>query len=136
MCVCVFVRLSKVMKYTVGRFVAFPTHSLIRTVVVVVVHQFCFQFNRQGTHKTLEKDLVIALMQMVLKDRIASDRLETFCAFLEGSKGYTKITLDQWVSWLDFCHECEDLSTYDEANSAWPVLIDEYVEYMEEKAKK
>lgn len=44
-----------------------------------------------------------------------------------------RITLDQWMSFWDFCQECDDLSTYDEANSAWPVLIDEYVEYMEER---
>ena len=73
---------------------------------------------------------------MVLKDRIPDERLETFCEFTETQKSYTRITLDQWTSFLDFCHECEDLSTYDESMSAWPVLIDEYVEYMEEKQKK
>lgn len=98
--------------------------------------QFCFQFNRQGTHRTLDKDLVVALLPMVLKERIAKDRLETFLTFLEKAQGYTHITLDQWVSFLDFCYECEDLSTYDEANSAWPVLIDEYVEFMEQQQQK
>lgn len=75
----------------------------------------------------------MAMLQLVLKERVASDRLDTFCTFLEGSKTYKSITLDQWTSFLDFCYECEDLSSYDEANSAWPVLIDEYVEYMEEQ---
>lgn len=99
------------------------------------VFQFCFNFNRQGTHKTLDKDLVVALVAMVLKDRIPKDRLESFQKFLESSKDYSRITADQWTSWLDFCYECEDLSTYDEATSAWPVLIDEYVEYMEKQQK-
>eukprot|EP00541_Cyclophora_tenuis_P007094 CAMPEP_0116566758 /NCGR_PEP_ID=MMETSP0397-20121206/14629_1 /TAXON_ID=216820 /ORGANISM="Cyclophora tenuis, Strain ECT3854" /LENGTH=232 /DNA_ID=CAMNT_0004093673 /DNA_START=180 /DNA_END=878 /DNA_ORIENTATION=- len=99
-------------------------------------YKFCFQFNRQGTHRTLDKDLVTALLHLVLNERIAGDRLSTFISFLESAKGYTRITLDQWVSFLDFCYECEDLSTYDEANSAWPVLIDEYVEYMEQQARK
>jgi hypothetical protein len=97
-------------------------------------YKFCFQFNRQGTHRTLDKDLVVALLQIVLKDRIPVDRLDTFCAFLENSQ-YTRITLDQWSSFLDFCYECEDISSYDVDNSAWPVLIDEYVEYMEEQTK-
>jgi len=98
-------------------------------------YKFCFQFNRQGTHRTLDKDLVVALLRLVVTNgRIPSDRLETFCTFLEtSSQNYTRITLDQWTSFLDFSHECEDLSTYDEANSAWPVLIDEYVEYMEKQ---
>ena len=78
----------------------------------------------------------MALLGMVLKDRIPSDRLDTFSAFLEAQKSYTRITLDQWTSFLDFCYECEDLSTYDESTSAWPVLIDEYVEYVEEQQKK
>lgn len=106
-------------------------------------YKFCFQFNRQGTHKTLDRDLVAALLQLVLKDRVTSDRLDSFCEFLNAmsesptkDQHYSRITLDQWTSFLDFCTECEDLGNYDESTSAWPVLIDEYVEYMEEKLKK
>lgn len=96
-------------------------------------YKFCFQFNRQGTHRTLDKDLVTALLQMVLKGRVPDDRLGSFSDFLNQSKDetYSRITLDQWTSFLDFCYEVEDISNYDEATSAWPVLIDEYVEYME-----
>jgi len=98
--------------------------------------QFCFRFSLHSTHRTLDKEMVVALMDMILKGRIPEDRLETFRSFVETQKTYTRITLDQWTSFLDFCYECEDLSTYDESNSAWPVLIDEYVEYMEEQQKK
>lgn len=79
------------------------------------------------------------LLRLVFKNdenRIPSDRLTTFCDFVEGNAGYTRITLDQWTSFLDFCCEVDDLSNYDESTSAWPVLIDEYVEYMEEQAKR
>jgi len=70
---------------------------------------------------------------MVLKGRVADERLNTFSDFLGQSKDetYSRITLDQWTSFLDFCYEVEDIADYDEATSAWPVLIDEYVEYME-----
>lgn len=98
-------------------------------------YKFCFQFNRQGTHRTLDKDLVIALLQIVVKDRIPQDRIDSFCTFLETCKGYTRITLDQWTSFLDFCHDVQDLSAYDQDSSAWPVMIDEYVEYMEKQDK-
>eukprot|EP00536_Pseudo-nitzschia_multiseries_P008340 jgi/Psemu1/287723/fgenesh1_pg.210_\ len=87
-------------------------------------YKFCFQFNRQGTHRTLDKDMVVALWNMLLKGRIPDERLDTFCAYTEIQTQYTRITLDQWTSFLDFCHECEDLSTYEESVSAWPVLID------------
>ena len=73
--------------------------------------------------------------------RITAHRLDTFCEFLETTKddSYSKITLDQWRSFLDFSYEYPDaeaLEAYDEGESAWPVLIDEYVEYMEKMAKK
>ena len=115
-------------------FIAFLTSHINK-------QQFCFQFNRQGTHKTLEKDLVVALLKMCLNnDRVTSHRLDTFCEFLETTKdeSYSKITLDQWRSFLDFSQEFPDegsLMGYDESESAWPVLIDEYVEFMEKKAK-
>lgn len=99
-------------------------------------YKFCFQFNRQGTHKTLDQELAIALMALVLKDRLSQDRLMAFFQFLElHTTQYSHITLDQWCSFLDFCLECDDLSTYDEVNSAWPVLIDEFVEYLEQQGK-
>ena len=112
--------------------------------VYIYYIQFCFQFNRAGTHKTLDKDLVIALLNMTLTadspPRIPSTRLSTFCEFLETTKdeSYTKITLDQWRSFLDFSLEFKDdtFDGYDEGESAWPVLIDEYVEFMENRVKK
>ena len=99
------------------------------------LYKFCFQFNRQGTHRTLDKDLVIVLLRLVLKERVSKERLDLFCQFLESSDSYSRITLDQWVSFLDFSLECEDLSNYDESTSAWPVMIDEFVEYMEKEQK-
>lgn len=102
-------------------------------------YKFCFQFNREGTHRTLHKEMVATLLQMVLVGRVPQPRLDSFCAFLMAtstSVADSHITLDQWTSFLDFCYECQDLSDYDEDTSAWPVLIDEYVEYMEEEEKR
>eukprot|EP00804_Cyclotella_cryptica_P030237 CCRYP_017120-RA/>CCRYP_017120-RA protein AED:0.00 eAED:0.00 QI:148/1/1/1/1/1/2/1521/306 len=106
-------------------------------------YKFCFQFNRTGTHKTLDKDLVVALLKMTLSvdspPRISPTRLSTFCEFLETNtdESYSKITLDQWRSFLDFSLEYKDddggFEGYDEGESAWPVLIDEYVEFMEKR---
>jgi len=102
-------------------------------------YKFCFQFNREGTHKTLEKDLAVALWKMVFSqtgERVPKERYESFCDFLEESPSYIRITLDQWTSFWDFCQECPDISGYDEDTSAWPVLFDEYVECIQQKQKK
>lgn len=95
-------------------------------------YKFCFQFNRQGTHKTLDKDLVVDLVKMVLKGgRVADDRITTFQNFLKASTdaSYNTITQDQWLSFFDFCKDCQNLEDYDEDTSAWPVLIDDFAEY-------
>lgn len=106
-------------------------------------YKFCFRFNLSGTHRTLDSETVIALLHMILDDshRINDERLNTFCTFLqepEKGKPYQRITLDQWMSFLDFCNEIPNNSElisssnkYDESTSAWPVLIDEYVEYIQ-----
>lgn len=75
--------------------------------------------------------MVIALVDLTLKGRIPETRLISFKEFLTTTKdaSYDRITLDQWLSFFDFCMECEDLNEYDEENSAWPVLIDDYVDF-------
>jgi len=95
-----------------------------------------FTYFREGTHRTLDKGLVIALQELVLKDRVDGKRLASWTRFLEELTGdnYSRITLDQWTSFLDFCFECQDLDVdYDDENSAWPVLIDDYVDYMKKQ---
>jgi DCN1-like protein 1/2 len=94
-------------------------------------YKFAFQFNRQGTYRTLPKDDVIVLIEMVLKGRLDPERVSSFIAFLNKTEdtSYNTITLDQWLSFFDFSKECKDLNDYDEENSAWPVLIDDFVDY-------
>lgn len=100
--------------------------------------KFCFRFNLAGTHRTLDKELVVALIGMLLGDgeRTPKDRVDSFVQFLESKDHYGRITLDQWTSFLDFSLQVKDLDSYDESTSAWPVMLDEYVEYMEECQKK
>jgi hypothetical protein len=94
--------------------------------------KFCFKFNLSGTHRTLPKEVVIELLQLVLKDRDPYQRVQSFCNFLQQPEStYTCITMDQWCSFFDFNIEVgNDLTSYDESTSAWPVLIDEFVDYL------
>jgi Cullin binding len=95
-------------------------------------YKFCFKFNLSGTHRTLPKELVVELLQLVLKDRDPYDRVGPFCTFLESTdSAYSCITMDQWCSFFEFTIEVgNDVSNYDESTSAWPVLIDEFVDYL------
>jgi len=98
-------------------------------------YKFCFRFNCEGTYKTIAKDMIMELNPMVLKGRIPEERLGQFKGFLEKTDdtSYNRITLDQWMSFLDFSLENPDIDQYDEENSAWPTLIDDYVDYLKEK---
>ena len=121
------------------------------------------QFNREGTHRTIEKDVVAALLPLAIKDR--SQHLQQFVAFLEqasanrstpfsssvcevsfSASAYacgeqcstTRITLDQWSSFADFSEKVgppeSGFEGYEE-DGAWPLLLDEYVEYSKAQKK-
>lgn len=68
---------------------------------------------------------------MTVPERLPQDRIDSFKEFLTTTKetSYSRITLDQWMSFLDFSIECPDLSQYDEETSAWLVMIDDYVDF-------
>ncbi|KAG0323597.1 hypothetical protein BGZ99_002693 [Dissophora globulifera] len=73
-----------------------------------------------------------AMIQTVMKDRAHEKR---FVEFLEAKKPVKVINKDQWYNFLDFSDTvAEDLSNYDGASSAWPVLLDEYVEWRTEES--
>lgn len=98
-------------------------------------YKFVFQFSREGTHKTIEKDMITALLPMVLRCDKAP-HLQLMLEFLTaGCPASKRITLDQWDSFLLFNRSVRlDLADYD-ADSAWPVLLDEYVDWRRSNGK-
>ncbi|CAM9516617.1 unnamed protein product [Phaeothamnion confervicola] len=76
-------------------------------------YRFAFQYSREGTTRTLEKELVAVLLPMVMANR--SPHTADFVQFLEQSEMATRITFDQWSSFLEFSNSVRaDLSGYDE----------------------
>jgi len=96
-------------------------------------YEFAFQFSREGTHRTLDKGLVIELMKLVLVNRIDQVRIDSVVGFLENQNDVNRITLDQWKQVFSFLNEVQDVETDYDEDGAWPVLIDEYVEYLKTK---
>ena len=96
--------------------------------------KFVFQFSREGTNKTLEKELVVGLLPILL-DINRAPHLEHFLQFLE-TISHPRINLDEWSSFLQFNQTCSvDLEGYDE-DGAWPVLLDDYVTWRREQQSK
>jgi len=60
--------------------------------------KFCFEFNREGTKRFLERDTALALLPLCIEDR--SKHTLNFLEFLETKPEDFKINRDQWCSLL------------------------------------
>ncbi|CAL5376160.1 unnamed protein product [Camellia sinensis] len=54
--------------------------------------------------------------------------------YLKIQNDYKVINMDQWTSFLQFCHQISfpDLKNYD-TTEAWPLILDDFVEWMREE---
>jgi hypothetical protein len=76
-------------------------------------YKFVFQFSREGTQKTIDKESIAQLMHLVL-DKNRAPHLDYFLEFLKICK-HQRITLDQWDSFLQFQQTVTiDITNYDE----------------------
>ena len=76
-------------------------------------------------------DLAIPLWRIVLVPQFS--RAAKWCAFLEATDQQHAISKDTWYLVLDFfVQNKNNLDNYD-SSEAWPVLIDEFVEWTNQK---
>ncbi|KAF9431459.1 hypothetical protein BGZ76_000281 [Entomortierella beljakovae] len=91
-------------------------------------YRYIFMFAKDSGQKCMPVETACAMIQTAMDGKPHEKR---FVEFLERDPAPVKvINKDQWHNFLDFSDTvAEDLSNYDGASSAWPVLLDDYVEW-------
>jgi DCN1-like protein 1/2 len=97
-------------------------------------YMFLFDYSKAEQQKVLDVQMAIELWKMVLKDRFKY--LDLWIKFLEEEARVRAISRDTWSLLLEFSKTMNDeLDNYD-PEGAWPVLIDEFVEYVKSHNSK
>lgn len=96
------------------------------------LYQFTFSYAKNLQQKSLDLELAIAYWRILMTNRFKF--LNLWIDFLQETHKRA-ITRDTWNLLLDFSVMIDDnMSNYDE-EGAWPVLIDEFVDYSRKKLK-
>ncbi|KAJ9528545.1 hypothetical protein QJQ45_020474 [Haematococcus lacustris] len=84
--------------------------------------------------KCVQLDTALGMWQLLFPADRPWPLLDDWCEFLTKQHGGKAISKDTWTQLLDFIRTVKpDLSNFDPDNSAWPYLIDEFVEAVRAK---
>ncbi|KAK9918420.1 hypothetical protein WJX75_004024 [Coccomyxa subellipsoidea] len=93
------------------------------------VYNFTYSFGLDKGKKCMPQDTAVALWRLLFSAK-PWPLLDAWCEFLEQHHNRA-ISKDTWIQLLDFCRAVrQDLSNFEESGSAWPYLLDDFVEYM------
>lgn len=93
------------------------------------IYRYAFDFARDKDQRCIDIDIAKGMLKLLLGSKWP--KFPQFWQFLEQSK-YKVLNRDQWNNVLEFSRSIKpDLSNYD-VDGAWPVLIDEFVEWYKE----
>ncbi|TYI25511.1 hypothetical protein ES332_A05G055200v1 [Gossypium tomentosum] len=92
--------------------------------------RYCLTEEKQ---KSVDIESICELLNLVLGVQFRP-QIDSLIEYLKVQNDYKVINSDQWINFLRFCKEISfpDLENYD-ATQAWPLILDNYVEWMREK---
>ncbi|XP_063242562.1 DCN1-like protein 5 isoform X2 [Bacillus rossius redtenbacheri] len=91
------------------------------------IYRYAYDFARDKDQRSMDVDTAKAMLQLLLGKHWPL--FSHFSCFLDQSK-YKVINKDQWCNILEFSRSISpDLANYD-VDGAWPVMLDEFVEWL------
>lgn len=98
------------------------------------VYNFTHKWACPAGQKSMPVETAIALWNLLFADKDFK-LLDEWCAYIEANRKHS-ISRDEWQLLLDFFRSVdENLQGYDAETSAWPVVIDDFVEHIAKKKK-
>ncbi|KAL6761576.1 Cullin binding-domain-containing protein [Haematococcus lacustris] len=98
------------------------------------IYNYAYTFSREKGQKCVQLDTALGMWQLLFPADRPWPLLDDWCEFLTKQHGGKAISKDTWTQLLDFIRTVKpDLSNFDPDNSAWPYLIDEFVEAVRAK---
>ncbi|CAD5229214.1 unnamed protein product [Bursaphelenchus okinawaensis] len=94
------------------------------------LYQFAFNYAKSAATRFLEIDTAIAYWNLIFENRDA--RVPVWIQFLQ-EKETKGVSRDTWNLFFDFLIQTMDNYENYDAEGAWPVMIDEFVEYAKSK---
>ncbi|KNC55788.1 uncharacterized protein AMSG_11222 [Thecamonas trahens ATCC 50062] len=103
------------------------------------LYRYAFEYMTRPGQKSVSKDMACSMWRLLLAPGAGeSGLLDAFEAFLHSPAcSYRVINADQWALFVDFYELLSTAASIDDvysADSAWPVLFDEFVAWMRESA--
>jgi len=93
------------------------------------LYTFAFTYAKSVAQKSLHIDMAVAYWKLLFQDMPEEPRVDEWVVFLQQRK-VKGVPKDTWNLFLDFLLTTDlSLSNYD-CEGAWPVLIDEFVDYV------
>jgi len=97
------------------------------------IYEYAFGFAKDPEQKAIDLSTAIQLLDILLLNSFPI--IGKFTTFLKQQDSYKVMNRDQWVSIYEFCKTVKpDFSNYDDS-AHWPVLFDEFVEWVREQKK-